>query len=329
MELFRLGEKGLIERIRSLLQTRNERILLGIGDDAAVVSTLPDRNVIFTTDALVETVHFDRRYVPLDSLGWKALAVNLSDIAAMGGFPLCAVVSLAIPETWSVEDVDSFYQGVDRCAQMYHCPIVGGNTVRSPQWACITVTVLGEVQGNAFKTRAGAKEGDFLCVTGTIGKARLGWEVLESGIQDPAFSSAVAHFLEPRPKLEEAQRVLSGYEVTAMIDISDGLGSEIFHLCEASGLGCQIFEEKIPVLPEVFLWAQAQKKSIEEYLWASGEEYELLFTVSPRSSFKPMDFFTVIGKMEKKEHGIFLQKEGEKRPFPLKGWDHFRNGYND
>ncbi len=329
MELSRLGEKGLIQRIRSMLKTKTEQILLGIGDDAAVVSSHPGRKLIFTTDTLVETVHFDRRYVPIDALGWKALAVNLSDIAAMAGFPLCAVVSLAIPETWTVEDVDRFYQGMDRCAQAYHCPIVGGDTVRSPQWACITVTVLGEVQASAFKTRAGAKEGDLLCVTGTIGKARVGWEVLESGLQDPAFSSAVSHFLQPRARIEEAQRLLNAYEVTAMIDISDGLASEIFHLCEASGLGCQLFEEKIPVSPEVFSWARAQKKSIENYLWASGEEYELLFTVSPQAFFEPMDFFTVIGKMKKKEHGILLHKEGKDQPFCFKGWDHFRNEYND
>lgn len=329
MELSRLGEKGLIQRIRSMLQTQNERILLGIGDDAAVVSSRPDRKLILTTDSLVEKVHFDRRYMPLESLGWKALAVNLSDIAAMAGSPLCAVVSLAIPDTWSVEEVDSFYQGMDRCAQTYHCPIVGGDTVRSLQWACITVTVLGEVQADAFISRAGAKEGDLLCVTGTVGKARVGWEVLKSGIQNPAFSSAVAYFLEPRPKIEEAQRILNFYKVTAMIDISDGLASEISHLCEASGLGCQIFEESIPVSPEVFSWARAQHNSIENYLWKSGEEYELLFTISSKACFKPMDFFTVIGKMEKKEYGIVLQKRGKSQSFHFKGWDHFQSGYND
>ncbi len=329
MELSRLGEKGLIRRIRSMLQTKNERILLGIGDDAAVIASHPDRNFIFTTDTLVESVHFDLRYVPIESLGWKALAVNLSDIAAMGGFPLCAVVSLAIPETWTVEDVDILYQGLERCAQTYHCSIVGGDTVRSPKWACITVTVLGEVQERSFKTRGGAKEGDFLCVTGTIGKARVGWEVLASGMEDAAFSSAVAHFLEPRPKIEEAQRVIAAYDVTAMIDISDGLASEISHLCEASGLGCVVFEEKIPVSQEVFLWIHSQNRSIENYLWASGEEYELLFTVSPGTSFKSMDFVTVIGKMGKKEHGILLRKEGKEQPFHFKGWDHFQNGNND
>lgn len=329
MELSQIGERGLIQRIQSMLKTRNEQILLGIGDDAAVISSPPDQKLIFTTDTLVETVHFDRRYVPLESLGWKALAVNLSDVAAMAGLPLCAVVSLAIPETWSVGDVDRLYQGLERCAQTYRCPIVGGDTVRSPQWACITVTVLGEVREGYFKTRAGAKEGDFLCVTGKLGKSRVGWEVLASGVQDPTFSSAVAHFLEPRPKIEEAQRLVRAYEVTAMIDISDGLASEILHLCEASGLGCKLFEEKISVPPEVFSWAHSQKKSIENYLWESGEEYELLFTVSPQSSFKPMDFFTVIGNMEKKEHGILLYKEGKSQPFHFKGWDHFRHGDND
>lgn len=329
MELSQLGEKGLIQRIQSMLKTGNEQILLGIGDDAAVISTHPDRKLIFTTDALVESVHFDRRYVPLESLGWKALAVNLSDIAAMVGSPLCAVISLAIPETWRVEEVDRLYQGLERCAETYHCPIVGGDTVRSPQWACLTVTVLGEVQGRTFITRSGAKEGDLLCVTGNLGKARVGWEVLESGVQDPAFSSAVAHFLEPRPKIEEAHVLLNAYKITAMIDISDGLGSEISHLCEASGLGCHLFEEKIPVSPEVFLWAQSQKKSIENYLWASGEEYELLFTVSPQDHFEPMDFFTVIGKMERKEYGILIQTKEGNRTFHHKGWDHFQNESND
>jgi thiamine-monophosphate kinase len=330
LKLAEVGEFGLIERIRRMFDEPSPSVILGIGDDAAVCRSQPGRVMLLTTDALVEGAHFHRQYTPAKSLGWKALAINISDIAAMGGVPRYALVTLALPETWTVEEVESLYEGIDQCALAYGCPLVGGDTVQSPDGCMLSVTVLGDADERKVVTRSGAREGDLICMTGEMGGARVGLEVLESGTDKKRFRHSVDRFLEPKPRLWEAKRLVEGMSVTSMIDISDGLTSEIGHLCRQSGLGCLIQEEKIPVSREAVRWAESRGEALTPYVLESGEEYELLFTVSKRQfeawQDKGLDRnleLTVVGVMMAKNRGMLVQRRGKTYPLSMKGWDHF------
>ena len=330
MKLAEVGEFGLIERIRRMFDEPSPSVILGIGDDAAVCRYQPGRVMLLTTDALVEGVHFHRRYTPAKSLGWKALAINISDIAAMGGVPRYALVTLALPESWTVEDVESLYEGIDQCGMAYGCPLVGGDTVHSPNSCMLSVTILGDADERNVVTRSGARAGDFICMTGEMGGARVGLEVLESSADKKRFRHSVDRFLEPKPRLWESKRLVEGLGVSSMIDISDGLTSEIGHLCRQSGLGCLIQEEKVPVSREAVRWAESRGDALTVYALESGEEYELLFTVSKERydgwREKGLDRslnIAVVGKMIEKSRGMLVQRRGETYPLSLKGWDHF------
>ena len=332
MRLSEVGEFGLIKNMRSICPIPGERILLGIGDDAALVQPRPEYSLLLTTDALTEGIHYDLRYVPIDALGWKSLAVALSDVAAMGGFPVCCLVTIGLPSQWSVEDVRSLYNGITRCAIRYKCPVVGGDTVKTRSESFINVSVLGEVRSGKEKRRSGAKAGDLLCVTGELGGAKTGLEVLQSeNIPTSSYPHSIARFLEPRPRLEEAGELIREMETTSMIDISDGLASEVRHLCEESSLGCLVLEENIPVSKEARLWAQKKGEPPVQFAMKSGEEYELLFTVDPNildriangSSSTKFAMFSVIGEMKSREEGIKIRKGAEIRPLTVAGWDHF------
>lgn len=331
MRIEQIGEFGLIDRLQRFLRTNSERVVLGIGDDAAVIRNRSGCESILTTDALIEKVHFDFNYTPFESLGWKALAVSLSDVAAMGGMPLGALVSIAVPGAWNVEDVEKFYSGFKRCADTFRCPAVGGDTVRSPDRCFISVSVLGEVESGKAVLRSGAKSGDRLCVTGVLGGAKTGLEVLTSHADPESFSSAVRRFLEPTPRLREALALVQTFPVTSMIDISDGLASEIGHLCKDSGVGCKIREDRIPLSDDALRWATIQNRPRAQYLYESGEEYELLFTIRPGRDMNSdvveqmcgeMNF-SVIGEITDSAEGIHIQKEDKLFPFCSKGWDHF------
>ena len=178
MQLSQTGEFELIKRMRRIIESESDEIILGIGDDAAVIRPKSGSCLVLTTDALVEGVHFDLSYTPFDALGWKALAVNLSDVAAVGGIPAYALVSLALPEAWTVDDVESFYRGLRCCGKTYDCKIVGGDTTRSVEKGFISISVIGYVNQNAIMSRSGAQLGDLLCVTGRLGGARTGLEAL-------------------------------------------------------------------------------------------------------------------------------------------------------
>jgi thiamine-monophosphate kinase len=333
MRLSDVGEFGLIGNIRSICPDPGDRILLGIGDDAALIRTRPDYSLLLTTDALTEGIHYDLRYVPISALGWKSLAVNLSDVAAMGGFPVCCLVTIGLPDEWSVEDVRSLYQGISRCSIRYNCPVVGGDTVKTRSGSFVNVTVAGEVRSGKEKRRSGAKSGDLLCMTGELGGARTGLEVLQSE-DNPAYSypRSVARFLEPEPRLEEAGDLIRELETTSMIDISDGLTSEIRHLCEESSLGCVVIEENIAVSEEAIIWARKTGRHPFQFAIESGEEYELLFTVAPdilnrvSKGFSPTkaSMFSIIGEMRPLEEGIQSRKGGELHPLTIAGWDHFK-----
>jgi thiamine-monophosphate kinase len=332
MRLSEAGEFGLIRKIRDICSRPDDRILLGIGDDGAILRTRPGYWPILTTDALVEGIHFDLRYVPLKAIGWKSLAINISDVAAMGGKPVCSLITIAIPDTWTVENVVAIYEGINLCSRTYDCPVVGGDTVKSLKGCFISVTVMGEVKENEEKRRSGAKKNDLLCITGEMGGAKVGLEVLGSGYPDASsFSTSISRFLEPKAKIHEAQQLIHEMNITSMIDISDGLSSEIMHLCEASGLGCLIEESKIPISNEATIWAIQNGKSGIHYAMESGEEYELLFTVSAynfhnwekRTDTNARLPIYVIGAMKDRNEGILIQKGSEKIPLVREGWDHF------
>jgi thiamine-monophosphate kinase len=332
VRLSQTGEFGLIKRMRRIIEDPSDEIVLGIGDDAAVVHPKSGSCLVLTTDALIEGVHFDLRYTPFDALGWKALAVNLSDVAAVGGVPSYALISLALPESWSVENVESFYRGLKRCGKAYGCKIIGGDTTRSVGKGFISISVVGYVNQNSIASRSGAQEGELLCVTGNLGGARAGLEALQKNEEKPLFKKSIQRFLKPLPRIAEAGTLIRELHVSSMIDISDGLASDAGHLCEESGLGCILWEEAIPIHPDAKAWAEKTGESPARFALTSGEEYELLFTVdkkrfdrwtSPDQGEKRFPV-TSIGEMVHRKKGMRI-KRGEKTVLlSEKGWDHFR-----
>lgn len=333
MELSEAGEFGVLDRIRKIFPAPGERIVIGIGDDAALIRSRPEYSIILTTDALAEKVHFDLQYVPLEALGWKSLAVNLSDVAAMGGRPVCCLVTIGIPDRWSVEDVLKLYKGISRGADRYRCPVAGGDTVRTSAESFISITVMGEVRAGRELRRSGALPGDLLCVTGELGAARTGLEVLQAGTEAAGdYRFSISRFLEPKPRLDEGVFLAGELEPTSMIDISDGLASEIRHLCEESGCGCIVLEEDVPIAEESRLWSLQKGYSPVQFAMESGEEYELLFTVNPdrmelySKNRHPGDAvpFSVIGEMKPMNEGIRMRRGSETHPMIFMGWDHYR-----
>jgi len=325
-----MGEFGLIHRFRSLFSPQHSRINLGIGDDAALIKPHEGWETVFTTDTLVESVHYDLSYTPYDALGWKALSINLSDVAAMGGLPICAVVSLGISDSWTSKAVDNFCQGLQACGHSFQCPIVGGDTVRVPRDSVITVTVMGEVESGQALRRTGAQPGDCLCVTGPLGNARAGLEMLTGHINIPAGDQAISHFLRPVPRIQESRKLVKHGGITSMIDISDGLSSEIHHICRESDVGCRVFADRIPVACSAERWIEAGKQMPIPFVLESGEEYELLYTIHSESYQKleaegsqGVSACYKIGDILEASEGIFLEKDGKQTPLNSKGWEHF------
>jgi thiamine-monophosphate kinase len=330
-----LGEFGLIELVAEIAaptQTRKtpagRNLIIGIGDDAA--AWRGDAGVqLLTVDSFIQDVHFSLDITPWREVGWKALAVNLSDIAAMGGLPEYAVVSLALPEDTEVDDVRTLYQGMTGLAQEFGVAIVGGDTSRGPQVA-LNITVLGSIQNHAenMLTRSGAKAGDKIAVTGHLGAASAGWEMLAKKLQFDAGTSARLKeaFLHPHPRLAEGRLLLERGVKTA-IDISDGLVSDLGHICRASRLGARIDVDAVPVDPAVR--TGFGEKALELAL-SGGEDYELLFTgsaeVIDRITQTAECPVTVIGDMvaDAENRVALADREGNPFKLPSGGWEHFR-----
>jgi thiamine-monophosphate kinase len=335
-EIASLGEFGLIDHLTKNIELQNASSVLGVGDDAAVIDHFGKQTVI-TTDLLIEGVHFDLMYTPLRHLGYKSVIVNLSDIYAMNAIPTQIVLSLGISNRFSVEALDEFYEGVYAACSKYDVDLVGGDTTSSQKGFIISVTAIGEVAPDKFIKRSTAQKGDLICVTGDLGGAYVGLLFLEREkkifLENPGIKPDLegeAYVVGKLLKPEARKDIIEFFEAnqvspTAMMDISDGLSSEILHICKQSNLGCVLYEEKIPVHDEM-------KKAIYKFemdptacALSGGEDYELLFTISQSEYDKLVlnEQISVIGYMTEPEKGThILTKGGGKHVITAQGWNH-------
>lgn len=334
-EISTLGEFGLIEHLTKNIELQNASSVIGVGDDAAIIDHFGKQTVI-TTDLLIEGVHFDLMYSPLKHLGYKSVVVNLSDIYAMNAMPTQLTLSLGISNRISVEALDEFYEGVYAACEKYGVDLVGGDTASSQKGFIISVTAIGEVTPDKFVKRSTAKTGDLLCVSGDLGAAYIGLLFLERekkiylehpGIQPDLEGETyvVGRLLKPEAKKEiveffEKENIMP----TAMMDISDGLSSEILHICKQSNLGCVIYEEKIPVAEETKKAAFKFEIDPTACALSGGEDYELLFTIQQADYEKLIlnNDISVIGYMTSAEEGAKIITKGNNTyPITAQGWD--------
>lgn len=338
-ELTTLGEFGLINHLTEHVEIYNDSSVKGIGDDAAVIKYDGDKHTLVSTDMLVEGVHFDLSYVPLKHLGYKAITVNLSDICAMNGTPKQVTVSIAASNRFSVEALEELYSGILHACQKYQVDLIGGDTSSSTSGLIISVTAIGEANKEDIAYRNGAQEKDLLCVSGDLGGAYMGLQILEREKfvfkDDPNMQPDLVgndYILERQLKPEARIDIVELFKSlkikpTSMIDVSDGLASELIHICTQSGLGCDLYEDKIPLDPQTFDRAREFNLDPTVCALSGGEDYELLFTV-PMTDFekiKNLPDFTIIGHMTAKESGInLIAKAGTSHPITAQGWNAFK-----
>ncbi|GAB3838364.1 thiamine-phosphate kinase [Hymenobacter jeollabukensis] len=336
--LNQVGEIGLIRLIQDTVTLHQPSTVLGIGDDAAILAPPAEHEIVVSTDLLVEGVHFDLAFCPLRHLGYKAVAVNVSDIAAMNALPTQITVSLALPSRFSVEAVQEFYDGVRLASEAYRVDVVGGDTTASRGGLVVSVTALGTVARGQAARRSGAQVNDLICVTGDLGAAYLGLQILEREKQaylaDPetqpnleAYDYVVQRQLRPEARMDVVHMLRDlGVTPTSMIDVSDGLASEVMHLCAASGVGATIFSDRLPADQQVYDVADEFRLDPVMCILNGGEDYELLFTV-PLSDFdklKNHPDVTIIGKITEAADGAILAtKGGNAVPLRAQGWSHF------
>jgi len=324
-EISTYGEFGLIKHLTEKFKDNNPSTLKGVGDDAAVLS-YENKKVLVTTDLLLEGIHFDLVYVPLMHLGYKAAIVNFSDIYAMNGDPKQITVPIGVSKRFSVEDLDQFYAGIEMACKKYGVDLVGGDTSASLTGLAISITCIGEVDEDKIVYRKGAKENDLICVSGDLGSAYMGLQLLErekmvfSGNEDaqPEFEDK-DYILRRQLKPEARQDIIKqlrekGIMPTSMMDISDGLSSELMHICSQSNVGCRVFEDKIPINYQAVVMAEELNMNIVTAALNGGEDYELLFTASLEDYDKivAMEGIAVVGHITKPEFGLQLVgREGE------------------
>ena len=334
-ELSELGEFGLIDHISKAFKTENKSSVKGIGDDAAVIDNGGKMTVV-TTDMLVENVHFDLSYVPLKHLGYKAVTVNLSDIYAMNAAPKQITVSIAISNRFSLEAVDEFYSGVALACSHYGVDVVGGDTSSSVHGFIISVTAIGEADRDDLVYRNTAKETDLICVSGDLGAAFIGLQLLEREkrifLENPAIQPDLGsndYVLERQLKPEARKEIIEqlrkiGVKPTAMIDISDGLSSEVLHICTQSGVGATIYEDKLPIDQQTYDVAREFNLDPSVCALSGGEDYELLFTIKMADYEKVranLDI-SLIGHVTDKSEGInLITKGGGSTAIIAQGWD--------
>lgn len=331
-----LGEFGLIDHLTRNFPIIRKSTVKGVGDDAAVIACDPEKDLLVSTDLLLEKIHFDLSYMPLKHLGYKAVVVNLSDIYAMGGTPSQITVSIAVSNRFPLEALEELYEGIAAAARMYSVDLVGGDTTSSTTGLLISVTAIGFTDKDKAVYRSGAKENDLLVVTGDLGAAYMGLQVLEREKQVFLVNPHSQPDLEPYSYLVERQlkpearkdipELLEKLEVrpTAMIDISDGLSSEILHLCKNSQVGCNLYEDKIPLDPQVISVCEEFNLDSTTIALNGGEDYELLFTISmddyPKIKGNPN--LTVIGHItDHKEGAHLITRANTKIPLIARGWN--------
>ena len=334
-EIATLGEFGLIRHLTEKIELKNESTIKGVGDDAAVLD-YKEKQVLVTTDLLLEGVHFDLTYVPLKHLGYKSAVVNFSDIYAMNGKPKQITVSIGISKRFSVEDLEELYSGLQLACDIYGVDIVGGDTSSSLTGMCISITCIGEGEKGKVVTRSGAKETDLICVSGDLGAAYMGLQLLEreksvfKGEKDftPDFSGK-EYLLERQLKPEARKDIVEALEKagivpTAMMDVSDGLSSELLHISKESNVGCHIYEDRIPIDYQTAAMAEQFNMNLVTAALNGGEDYELLFTVPLTEHDKVSDMkgVKVIGHITKPELGSYLiGRDGGEVELKAQGWN--------
>jgi len=350
MKIEEIGEFGLIKRLTAAIELKNHSTLKGVGDDCAVMHYSQEKDVLVTTDLLLEGVHFDLTYVPLKHLGYKSAMVNFSDVYAMGGFPRQITVSLGLSQRFTVEDMEEFYAGLQLACEAHGVDIVGGDTTSSMTGLTISITCIGDVEKGKAIYRSGAKQGDLICVTGNLGAAYMGLQLLEREksvyfqqlkenhgnetleMAQPDFAGK-EYLLERQLKPEARRDIIlklheRGIQPTAMMDISDGLSSELMHICEQSKCGCRIYEEHIPLDYETASQAEEFNMNVTTCALNGGEDYELLFTVAlaDKEKVEKMEDVRLIGYITKPEDGkVLITRDGSVFDLKAQGWNPLKN----
>lgn len=334
-EISTLGEFGLIKHLTQDIQLQNPETKYGVGDDAAVME-FGEKQVLVTTDLLMEGVHFDLVYTPLKHLGYKSAMVNFSDIYAMNGTPKQLTVSVAVSKRFCIEDLDEFYDGLKLACQQHHVDIVGGDTTSSVTGLGISITCIGEADKGKVVYRNGAKETDLICVTGDLGAAYMGLQLMErekavfQGEKEvqPDFSGKeylLERFLKPEARRDIIERLSqAGVQPTAMMDISDGLSSELMHICSQSHVGCRVYEERIPIDYQTAVMAEEFNMNLSTCALNGGEDYELLFTVplTMHEQVSQLQDVKIIGHITKPELGCALiTRDGTELELKAQGWN--------
>lgn len=349
-----MGEFGLIRHLTEDIKPRNAETLKGVGDDCAVLKFAQERQVLVTTDLLMEGIHFDLQYMPMQHLGYKSAMVNLSDIYAMNGRPRQMTVSLALSKRFRVEDLEQFYSGLRLACERHDCDIVGGDTTSSVTGLAISITCIGDVEAGKAVYRSGAQVNDLICVSGDLGAAYMGLQLLEREksvynnlVREarkkgqnpdtlPPFQPDFAgrEYLLERQMRPEARRDIieslarEGIVPTAMMDISDGLSSELIHICTQSNVGCRIFEERIPLDYQTAVMAEELNFNVMTCALNGGEDYELLFTVplTMHDRVEAIPGVKVIGHTTRPELGrLFVGRDGTEMTLKAQGWNPIRD----
>lgn len=347
MEISELGEFGLIKHLTQDIKPTNKSTLKGVGDDCAIMQFDEGKRVLMTTDMLMEGIHFDLQYTPMKHLGYKAAMVNISDIIAMNGTPTQMVVSLAIGKRFKVEDLEDFYAGLLLACEKHHIDLVGGDTTASLTGLAISITCLGEATEEEVVMRQGAKPTDLVCVSGNLGAAYMGLQLLErekavfndqlrearqKGQQvepaQPDFSGReylLERILRPEARRDITDRLkAAGIRPTSMMDISDGLSSEMMHICEQSGVGCRLYEERIPLDYQTAAAAEEFNLNVTTCAMNGGEDYELLFTVplTHNEEMQQMEDVKVIGYITPASEGKkLICRDGSEFDLKAQGWN--------
>lgn len=351
MEIAELGEFGLIDRLTNELKIKNTSTVYGVGDDCAVLN-YPDKQVLVTTDLLMEGVHFDLTYTDLRNLGYKSAMVNLSDVFAMNGIPKQLTVSMAVSKRFTVEDMEQFYEGLRAACDKWNVDIVGGDTTSSFTGFAISITCIGEADQQRIVYRNGAKDTDLICVSGDLGAAYMGLQLLEREKSvyyqqvneakkkgDRKALEQLKHFqadfagkeyllqrqLKAEARGDIVQRLREADILpTAMMDVSDGLSSELLHICKQSGVGCRIYEKNLPIDYQTAVMAEELNMNVTTCALNGGEDYELLFTVpiGDHAKIEALEDVKLIGHITRKELGsVLVARDGNEFPITAQGWN--------